>query len=363
MNQSASVPDSDPASDRDPRTRPVVLLGPTAGGKSELAIGLAERLDPQGVVIGADSMQVYRGMDVGTAKPSLNDRARAPHRLIDIADTTERFTVHDGLAAADAEIVQARAQGRRPIVVGGTNLYLKALLEGLFEGPGVDEAYRAQLETQPPQDLHRRLVELDPESAARIEPNDRRRIVRALEVHHATGRPISDWQRQWSDARAGYRHDPILLGLRWPVEAINRRINLRVKAMCFPERVPPEMAAAVCWTGCSLFEEVEQLVGQGRLGPDAPQAREALGYKQVLAWREATDPKLRSIDDVVERTKVLTRRFAKQQRTWLRRFHGAIWIDEPDFGQEPGDAEPAGGAERRLQAALGAISADSDLGG
>ncbi|MEM6749684.1 MAG: tRNA (adenosine(37)-N6)-dimethylallyltransferase MiaA [Planctomycetota bacterium] len=349
-----------PAKYDDPKTRPVVLLGPTAGGKSELAIGLAETHDPPGVVIGADSMQVYRGMDVGTAKPSLNDRARAPHELIDIADTTDRFTVHDWLSSADAAIERARVAGRRPIVVGGTNLYLKALLEGLFDGPGIDPTLRAALEAESPQDLHRRLSQVDPEAASRIEPNDRRRIVRALEVHHATGRPISDWQQQWGGATqgdpedfpgrgsAGYRHDPILLGLRWPVEAINRRINLRVKTMCFPERVPPDVAAAVCWTGRSLLEEVDALVADGRLGPDAPQAREALGYKQALAWREGTDAKLTSAEDVAERTKVLTRRFAKQQRTWLRRFRGVHWLDEPEVSVEGPRPD---GAARRLTAA------------
>lgn len=313
------------------RPRVIVILGPTAGGKSELAVRLAETVG--GEVIGADSMQVYRHLDAGTAKPPPCLRERVPHHLIDHVEPTERFTVRDWLNAAEATIAQIHDQGRHAVVVGGTNLYLRALLEGLMDGPDADPAYRASLAERSPQDLHAELSRVDPASAERIAPNDRQRLTRALEVFRATGRPISAMQAQWSDdPPASYRFDPVLIGLRWEPAEINSRINLRVKAMFRPESVDPALAAEVCPTGESLVEETLRLDDAGRLGA---QAREALGYKQVLgALRpdrhpDLTNPKLRSADDAVERTKVLTRRFAKQQRTWLKRFAGVRWIEMP----------------------------------
>ena len=344
--------------DPTPHDRPlIVLLGPTAGGKSELAVRLAERLD--GVVIGADSMQVYRHLDAGTAKPSAALRDRVPHRLIDVAEPTERFTVHDWLTRAYAAIDDAHAAGLTPIVVGGTNLYIKALLEGMFDGPGRDDAFRATLAHVPDDTLHARLAAADPDAAVRIAPADRQRLVRALEVHHLTARPISELQTQWGGVErekgkvkkenlaAGLQRSPLCafpfslstFKLTWPVDAINARINLRVKAMFHPEKVDPPLAAEVCPNGESLPEEVQRLVAEGRLLPGA-QAAEALGYKQVLAAFHAQrrhgfsgfrgDRLIRSLDDAFERTKILTRRFAKQQRTWLKRFPDAVSIPMPD---------------------------------
>ncbi len=341
-------------------TRPIVLLGPTAGGKSDLAAALAERLG--GEVIGADSMQVYRRLDAGTAKPPPALRQRVPHRLIDIVEPTQRFTVHDWLKRAHAEIARVRSAGGTPVIVGGTNLYLKALLDGLFDGPGQDPAFRATLDGTETAALHDRLRQVDPDTADRVKPADRQRIVRALEVYALTGQPISAMQTQWEGSGAGaggsgLGQDPEpgtryphcrLLGLRWSAEQINPRINLRVKAMFYPDKVDPQLAADVCIHGESLIDETKRLKDEGRFDPlpsathadaearrdeaaGAPttpnQAREALGYKQLLAVIERTDPKLRTIDDAYERTKVLTRRFAKQQRTWLKRFTGTHWLD------------------------------------
>lgn len=310
-----------------PPPRPIVILGPTAGGKSELAVQLAERL-AGGRVIGADSMQVYRHLDAGTAKPTPNHRARAPHHGIDIVEPTQRFTVHDWLALAEDAITQAQSAGGTPVVVGGTNLYLKALLEGLFDGPGRDPGYRAELESiADSAELHRRLTQVDPNAAQRIAPADRQRITRALEVHHITGQPISTLQSQWDDAPPStYRHDPILLGLRWPTDTINTRINLRVKAMFHPEKVDPQLAADVCINGESLPDEVRRLADAGLLGTDETrQASEAIGYKQCLAALRGR----MSWDDAFEKTKIATRRFGKQQRTWLKRFAGVRWIEMP----------------------------------
>ena len=351
--------------------RPIVILGPTAGGKSSLAVQLAEHLNAIGQgpapVLGADSMQVYRHLDAGTAKPSPDLRRRAPHHLIDLVEPHQRFTVHDWLQRADELIHQTLARGGTPVVVGGTNLYLKALLEGLFQGPGQDPAFRQSLQTLPPQALHQRLRQVDPDAAERIAPADRPRLTRALEVHHLTGQPISQLQTQWDppltppltspplgprqdadltpppadghnahdDQRPPvYRHRPRLLGLRWDVPALNARINLRVKAMFHPDKVDPQLAADVCPAGESLPDETLRLVEEGRLQP-GHQAAEALGYKQILGalrpdrFPDFADPKLQTLDDAYERTKILTRRFAKQQRTWIKRFRGVRWIDQP----------------------------------
>lgn len=323
--------------------RLIVILGPTAGGKSELAVGLAEALG--GEVIGADSMQVYRHMDAGTAKPAGHLRRRVLHHLIDIVEPTERFTVADWLSRAERLIGQCQAAGKHPIVVGGTNLYIKALLEGMFEGPSLDRELRRRLGQVPAGELYQRLQRVDPTSAARIHPNDRKKLVRALEVYELTGQPISRWQTQWADApswspgvgAAGvavrrvaktsvrYRFNPVLIGLDWPVESINRRINRRVKAMFYPggwgssgndglrgltqDDEPVE----------SLPEEAARLERAGLLGP---QAREALGYKQVLEHLAGRC----TLEEAFEKTKILTRRLAKTQRTWLKRFTGVRWL-------------------------------------
>ena len=319
-----------------PGLRPIVILGPTAGGKSSLAVALATThagTGPPGEIVSADSMQVYRHLDAGTAKPTPDQRDAVPHHLIDVVDPSERFTVADWLERADAAIADIQQRGRRPIVVGGTNLYLKALLEGLFDGPPPDDALRRQLQRRPPAELHARLAAVDPDAAGRITPQDAPRLLRALEVFELTGRPISSFQQQWREASGDpaspvYRHDPVLIGLRFAPDTINPRINQRVKAMFHPRQVDADVAAAVCPAGESLPDEVERLTAGGLL-PPASQAAQALGYKQVLAVRRGDDPKLRTMDDAMERTKVLTRRFAKQQRTWLKRFRGVAWLDMP----------------------------------
>ncbi|MEM9883619.1 MAG: tRNA dimethylallyltransferase, partial [Planctomycetota bacterium] len=208
--------------------------------------------------------------------------------------------------------------------------------------------------------LHARLAAVDPDAADRIAPADRPRLTRALEVHHLTGRPITQWQQQWTESnpiqnpQSNIKNRFHLLGLRWPAEAINPRINLRVRAMFHPDRVEPALAAAVCPRGESLPDEVRRLVAEGRLLPGT-QATAALGYKQVLGvlfpdrFPDLVDARVRTLDDACERTKVLTRRFAKQQRTWLKRFRGVRWIEMP--ADDPADAawarlaDPPGGPD------------------
>lgn len=285
-----------------------VIVGPTAGRKSACAVELALSLPahglPAGEIVTADSMQVYRGMDIGTAKPGPEERGGVPHHLIDLIEPHEGFSVEHWLRLAEEAIAAIRARGRTPIVVGGSHLYLKALLEGLFEGPGGDTALRAELLARPRAELRAELARVDPAAADRIHPNDLRRTVRALEVFRLTGRPISLQQAQWDTGRA--RADAVLIGLEWPTEAINRRINARVKSMI--ER--------------GLVEEARRLWARGALGT---QAREALGYKQLIDSFDGRS----SLEDAVEQIKIETRRFAKNQRTWLRRLRSiarSAWI-------------------------------------
>lgn len=291
-----------------PTSRILVLLGPTAGGKSDLAIALATRF--AGQVINADSMQVYRRLDAGTAKPSPAQRQAVPHHLVDVVDLDQPWTVADWLAGAEAAISAIHAAKGLPIVVGGTNFYLKALLEGMFDGPGADEAFRAQMADQPPQKLHLELAAIDPAAAQRINPNDHKRIVRALEVHRQTGQPISHFQRQWTlEKEKQYRHNPILIGLQYSPEAINRRINARVKGMFDP----PEGVEG-------LLEETRRLKEAGLIGI---QASQALGTRQVLEHLAGRW----TLQEAIEQVKIETRRFAKSQRTWLKRFRGVHWLE------------------------------------
>ncbi|WP_432797518.1 tRNA (adenosine(37)-N6)-dimethylallyltransferase MiaA [Poriferisphaera sp. WC338] len=308
--------------------RPIIILGPTAGGKSELAVKLCESLPEHGEVISADSMQIYKHMDAGTAKPSHQQRARAPHQMIDVAEPTERFTVSDWLAQTEYHLKRLASENKRAIIVGGTNLYLNALLQGMFDGPGEDIDYRQSLKDIHEYELHQLLKQVDPEASTRIFPNDRKRIVRALEVFHLTRKPISEWQKQWdAEKQKPYRYNPVLIGLDWPVEPINARINLRVKAMFYPEKVESELAREVCLNGENLVDETRRLEQTNQLGK---QAREALGYKQVLDHLAGH----LTLSESFERTKILTRRFAKQQRTWLRRYRDVYWVPANDKTDE-----------------------------
>jgi tRNA dimethylallyltransferase len=294
-----------------------VIVGPTAGGKTTLAVEVALRLsglasdaiscdEPGAEIISADSVQIFRGMDIGSGKATAAERRGIPHHLIDIVEPTAAFTVHDWLASAERAIADVRSRGRVPIVVGGTHLYVKSLLEGMFEGPGADEALRAELRAMGPAALRAELERVDPAAAGRIHPNDERRTVRALEVYRLTGTPISEHQAQW-DREQGARTDAVLVRLNWPSELINPRINARVKAM---------MAGG-------LLEEVRAFWSAGMLGV---QAVEALGYRQLVDHFEGRC----TLEEAVETIKIETRRFAKNQRTWLRRLgapEGSLSID------------------------------------
>jgi tRNA dimethylallyltransferase len=278
----------------------LVILGPTASGKSSLAMEIARRL--RGQILSVDSMQVYRGMDIGTAKPTAAERAAVHHHLIDLIDPNESFTVARFVEAVDEVIKAAAADRGQLIATGGTPLYYKALFEGLFEGPSADAATRAKLAAMSNEQLAARLAEIDPASAARIHVNDTKRLVRALEVFELTGRPISSFQEQWGTQQT--RHAATWIGLTWETEAINRQINARVKAMI----------------RAGWVQETENLLR--RFGLLSPTAAEATGYHEIIQHLEG---KL-SLEDAIEQIKIATRQLARRQMKWFRRFANVIWL-------------------------------------
>ncbi len=299
------------------------LIGCTGSGKGAVGRAVAERVGAE--IISVDSMKVYRGMDIGTAKPTREERARVPHHLIDVAEPWESFSVARYVEAADAAIRDITARGRRVLVVGGTCLHIKALSEGLFEGPGADPQIRAEIRRRAGSEgaaaLHRELARVDPRAAERIHPNDLRRIERALEVFRLTGRPISELQQQWDAPQR--RYDCRFVGLRREKADQNHRINLRVQRMI--ER--------------GLVDEVRSLLSDPRGLSDV--AAQAVGYAEIIAHLRGEG----SLEDAVERIKINTRRLAKSQRTWFRRWRDVAWLDVAE-------AEPVEAIVERVLALL-----------
>ncbi|MHC4197912.1 MAG: tRNA (adenosine(37)-N6)-dimethylallyltransferase MiaA [Planctomycetota bacterium] len=279
-----------------------ILTGPTASGKSGVALHIARGIGAE--IISADSMQVYRGMDVGTAKPTREARADVTHHLIDIVEPSERYSVGRFVSDAHKAIADIESRGKRYIIVGGTGLYIKALREGLFSAPEADWALREELmavaEERGSEYLHNALREVDPQSAERIPEGDLRRTVRALEVHRKTGHAISLLHREWGQGGG----KSVLIALYRRKTNLYRRIEERVDRML----------------ELGLIEEVERLLSR----PDKPgkQAREALGYKEVI---EHLEGKL-SADEMRDKIKQNTRRFAKRQMTWFRSFCRVNWV-------------------------------------
>lgn len=283
----------------------VAIVGPTASGKTALAVELALAFGAE--VVSADSMQVYRGMDIGTAKPTLKERRGVIHHMIDVAEPNETFSVARYTAMASQCIRGIRERGRLPILAGGTGLYLDALLSGLDFGdiPSSSE-YRAELSelarSHGPEKLHAMLEECDPESASRIHPNDIKRTIRALEVFHATGITISEWQRRSKSAPPPYR--PVYIGLCFEDRSeLYRRIDARVDKMLAD----------------GLVDEVRRLMNSP--GAAHGTAMQAIGYKELAEYlRGECD-----LEEAVLRVKRETRRYAKRQMTWLRRNPDINW--------------------------------------
>ena len=280
------------------------LTGPTAAGKTALVLELAERLGAE--ILSMDSMAVYRGLDIGTAKPTLDDRRRVPHWLIDLVEPDEEFSLAQYLAAAEQAAAEVRSRGRQPLFVGGTPLYLKALLRGIFQGPPADWDFRrrllAETEDRGQAWLHQRLAEVDPAAARRLHPRDVRRVIRALEVFEKTGQPISEWQRQFDRARPAEACRVLVLD--WPRDELYARIDRRVEAML----------------SSGIVAEVSGLLAAGKTFGRT--ARQALGYREVLEHLEGR----RELGETIELVKTRTRQFAKRQLTWFRSLSECRWI-------------------------------------
>lgn len=289
----------------------IVLLGPTAVGKSRVAVRIAQRFDTE--VLAADSRQVYRGMDVGTDKPTETEREGVPHRLIDLVEPDQAFNTGWYRRAALAEIERLYEARRLPLVVGGTGLYIRTLVRGLCPAPPSDPAVRAELIQRSRavgrERLYEDLAAVDPEAAARLHPRDEAKVIRALEVHRLSGRPLSAVQREHGFEEAAFT--ALLIGLDRPKETLYRRIEARID-----------------WQlAHGMVEETRALLARGH-GPDLG-AMKGLGYRHVAAFLAGGY----GYEEMIRRFKRDTRRFAKRQMTWFRKEPGIEWItiadDEP----------------------------------
>jgi tRNA dimethylallyltransferase len=305
------------------------LIGPTAAGKSRLALGIAARTGVE--LVSLDSMQVYRGMDVGTAKPSRADREQARHHMLDLVEPNERYDVRRYLEDVAPVLDDLRARGARALFVGGTGFYLKALLSGIFEGPPVDLELRARVEARVREigsaRAHGDLSSSDPLSAARIHPNDTKRLVRALEVLEQTGRPLSDWQREWGwhgTEASPSGPVPPMIGLDAATPELDRRIARRTEEML----------------DAGWAEEAAHIRETTGFGPTSAQA---LGYREALLLHDGSLDRAQAAQSIAQ----ATRRFARRQRTWYRKFPDVTWLACP--------AESDADAGSKFEAAVRAL--------
>jgi tRNA dimethylallyltransferase len=290
------------------KQRVLVICGPTASGKSELALRLAEKLDAE--IVNADSMQVYRGMDIGTAKPTAEERTRRAHHLIDITDPDQPFSAADFAATADAAISDISSRGKRSIVVGGTGLYIRALLKGLVDSPGGTDQFRQGLHEEAiltgSRSLLERLRLVDPDLAAQLHPNNLVRIIRALEVHHLTGVPLSRHQQAHGFSEERYRS--LQIGIRSERSALYDRIDDRVDRML----------------EIGLLSEVQGLLAVG-YDPGLKSMR-SIGYKEAVAYLSGEY----SLDEARRLIKRNTRHYAKRQLTWFNADRDILWLEYPE---------------------------------
>jgi len=335
----------------------VVVAGPTAVGKTRIAVALAHRVD--GEIVCADSRTLYRGMDIGTAKPSPEDRAAVPHHLLDVADPDQTVTLAEYQRLALGAIAAIRTRGRTPLLVGGTGLYLRAVVDRVAVPPvPPDWALRAKLEAEEraggPGTLHRRLHEVDPATAARIHPRNVRRIIRALEVHARTGTPISVLQDSVSDGRwvvpdppAGAPADTapgIPVGAAPGAAPAVRMVALTLDRARLYERIDRRVATQLTQR---FVDEVRDLLraGYARTLP----AMQGLGYKEIAAYLEGEA----TLADAIARLRQHTRRYVKRQWTWLRADARYRWVDVAD--------DPPGRVAERVHAVLCGAGAPSIL--
>lgn len=307
MSRTAASVSRPPTAAPDPLGPPVLaLVGPTASGKTAVAVSIAPELRAE--IVSVDSMQVYRGMDVGTAKPTPEERRRVPHHMIDVVDPARPMSVAAFQRAARAAIAGVVARGRVPLVVGGAGLYFRAVVDDL-RFPPTDPAVRRSLELQDPASLVARLRAADPEAARWIEPGNVRRVVRALEVIEVTGSRFSEFRDAWDDYTS--RYDLVATGLAVPREELDRRIDTRVRAM----------------VAAGLVEEVRALLDRGLRG--ALTASRAIAYRELVAHLDGA----LSLEEAIEATVSATRRYARRQVTWFRRDPRVRWFGAMERGR------------------------------
>jgi tRNA dimethylallyltransferase len=307
----------------------LVIAGPTAAGKSAFAMRLSQRFPIE--IVSADSVQIYRGLDIGSAKPSAMEQAEVVHHLIDIRDPHTRYSAAEFVADADRVIANIRDRGRLPVVVGGTGLYLRSLIQGLFEGPPSDPETRQRLEhdvaTFGAAVVHARLAEIDPESARRLHTNDVRRVVRAIEVFELTGRTLAAHHEAHQLAEARYAARVFV------VDRSREELDARIHARC------AQMLRA------GLVEETAALLAAG-VAVDAP-AFDTLGYRHALERLRGTLP----ATELLERFAIDTRRFARRQRTWFKGQMRCAWRDADAWERDLTELETA--AAEQLEEARG----------
>ncbi len=287
----------------------ILILGVTGTGKGQLAFRLADDIGAE--IISIDSMKVYRRMDIGTAKPPKEAQQRVQYHLIDVVEPSDPYSVGLFLDGACSAIERVRSRGKPIVAVGGTALYIKALLYGLFDGPGSDEQIRTELRLRAQREglekLYRELEKVDSLAAENIHPNDAKRIIRALEVYKITGKTISSLQQQWKDCDT--THNWKIIGLRRERADVSGRINRRVRKMI----------------DTGLVDEVKGLLAEDR--SLSKQARCAIGYAEIIDYLNGRT----SLEDAIELIKKNTRRLAKSQRTWFKTFKNVRWLDvRPD---------------------------------
>jgi tRNA dimethylallyltransferase len=287
----------------------LILTGPTASGKTALALELAPLLNAE--IIAMDSMTLYRGMDIGTAKPTSAERSAVPHYLIDVLDPWESGNVAWWLKEAARRCREIESRGKQALFVGGTPFYLKALLQGLFDSPPADPELRRRLESEAEaigvEALHGKLAAIDPVSARRLHANDVRRVVRALEVWHLTGKPLSDWQQQgwWEVQQEPPQSSKCCLAIDIPREELYSRINRRVEAMI-----------ADGW-----IDEVQRLRQLPQ--PLSKEASQALGYREIGDFLDGK----RTLPETIAEIQMRSRQFAKRQLTWFRNLPGCLLVE------------------------------------
>jgi len=284
--------------------QPIFIAGPTAVGKSAVALALAEKIG--GEIISVDSMQVYRGLDIGTAKPTSAERARVPHHLLDICELREEFDASKFVQLAQVAVAGIQSRGRTPIFCGGTGLYFQAFLEGLGEAPPADETLRAELRSTPLETLLEELRQRDPATFETIDRQNPRRVIRAVEVIRLTGKGFSEQRSSWNPgvAKEDQAGSPMLCLVR-PTDQLRDRVNVRVDEM-FTR---------------GLVEETRELLKHGLAENKA--AMQALGYRQVVEHLQGE----RGLAETIELVKSRTRRFAKRQLTWFRGHGKWQWVE------------------------------------